>query len=169
VIAGEDDGLTRLRGGQESDRLVGTLVHRMLQREGLAGEATDAWIAQRVASLIRVDESITVADRETIVTRAAAAYRAFSAHADLRSLYGSGDVFHEVPFSLAMEERVVRGTIDCLVHVEGGPVTVIEFKTGRPRPEHQAQADLYRQAAQILFPGTEVVTRLVYSGEVTLS
>jgi hypothetical protein len=170
AIGGEDRELAALHGGQESDRLVGTLVHRMLQREGLAGDATDEWIARRVASLVRVDESINVVDRGALIARAASSYRAFSTHADLRAIYQSGDAFHEVPFSLAVDGRVVRGTIDCLVRRgEGGPVTVIEFKTGRPRPEHQAQADLYRLAAQTIFPGAEVVTRLVYSGDVTLS
>ena len=131
---------------------------------------TDEWIALRITSLIRMDESIDVADRDVLVDRAAAAYRAFSAHRGLRAIYLSGDAFHEVPFSLAVDGRVVRGTIDCLVRrPEGGAVTVLEFKTGRPRPDHRAQVDVYRLAAQALFPGTNVVARLVYSGEEALS
>jgi len=171
AIGGDDQGGMTLHGGQESDRLVGTLVHRMLQREGLAGDVTDEWIAHAARSLIRVDESIDVADRDVLIDRAASSYRAFSAHQELRAIYLSGDTFHEVPFSLAVDGRVVRGTIDCLVvrRGVGGPVTVLEFKTGRPRPEHQAQANLYRLAVQALFPGTDVVTRLVYSGDGTPS
>jgi hypothetical protein len=45
-------------------------------------------------------------------------------------------------------------------------VTVLEFKTGRPRPEHQAQAELYRRAAAALFPEAAVDARVVYGGEV---
>jgi hypothetical protein len=45
-------------------------------------------------------------------------------------------------------------------------VTVLEFKTGRRRLEHAAQADLYRSAAQSLFPGRRVVTQLLYAGDV---
>ena len=151
--------------GEDSDRLVGSLVHRLLQREGLAGPVSDEWVAERLASLVRVEESIAIADREALIRRAAAAYRAFSSHQGLRVLYQSGAAFHEVPFSLRVGGGVVRGTIDCLVRGVDGTVTVVEFKTGRRRPEHQAQADLYRQAAHALFPDSRVVTQLLYASE----
>jgi hypothetical protein len=44
-------------------------------------------------------------------------------------------------------------------------VTVLEFKTGRPHPEHQAQAEVYRAAAQALFPAVLVESRLVYTSD----
>jgi len=47
-------------------------------------------------------------------------------------------------------------------------VTVLEFKTGRPHSEHERQANLYRRAAEALFPGAEVETRLVYVAEASL-
>jgi hypothetical protein len=56
----------------------------------------------------------------------------------------------------------LRGSIDCLVRDAAGLITVLEFKTGRPRPEHAAQVELYRQAAAQMFPGTHVATRVVY-------
>jgi ATP-dependent helicase/nuclease subunit A len=148
----------------ESDRLVGSLVHRLLQREGLACEVSDGWIAERLRSLIRVEESIAIADRDALIRRAAAAYRAFSTHQGLSALYLSGIAYHEVPFSLAVDNHIVRGTIDCLVRSDSD-VTVLEFKTGRRRPEHEAQTDLYRQAALALFPGSRVVTQLVYAAD----
>jgi ATP-dependent exoDNAse (exonuclease V) beta subunit len=160
---GADAGTPR-DDGEESDRLVGSLVHRLLQREGLAGPVDDERIGERLTSLVRVDEWIAVTGREALIGRAAAAYRAFSTHRDLRALYESGTAFHEVPFSLAAGDRVVRGTIDCLVS-GSGVVTVLEFKTGRRRPEHQRQADLYRQAALTLFPDRRVVTQLLYASE----
>jgi ATP-dependent exoDNAse (exonuclease V) beta subunit len=159
------DGVMPRYDGEESDRLVGSLVHRLLQREGLAGPVEDEQIAERLTSLVRVDEWIAVTGREALISRAAAAYRAFSTHRDLRSLYESGTAFHEVPFSLAAGDRIVRGTIDCLVSGSDGVVTVLEFKTGRRRPEHQRQADLYRQAATTLFPDRRVVTQLLYASE----
>jgi len=63
---------------------------------------------------------------------------------------------------MRLEEKVVRGTIDCLI-AAADRVTVLEFKTGKPRPQHQAQADVYRAAAQAIFPGFTVESRLVYT------
>ncbi len=155
--------------GAESDRLVGSLVHRLLQREGLAADVSDEWIHDRLASLIRVEESIGIADRDTLMRRAAAAYRAFAGHQELRAVYLSGTAFHEVPFSLAVDDRIVRGTIDCLVRKADGEIAVLEFKTGRRRPEHEAQTALYQQAARSLFPGSRVVTQLLYAADAARS
>ena len=41
-------------------------------------------------------------------------------------------------------------------------LTVLEFKTGKHQPDHQAQVDLYRRAATALFPDFVVSARLVY-------
>jgi DNA helicase-2/ATP-dependent DNA helicase PcrA len=134
-----------------------------LQREGLAGPVSDEWIAERLEPLVRIEESIAIADRDALLGRAAAAYRAFSTNQEWRALYLSGEAFHEVPFSLRVGDRIVRGTIDCLVQAPDGGITVLEFKTGRPRSEHQVQTNLYRQAAQALFPNRRVVTQLLYA------
>jgi ATP-dependent helicase/nuclease subunit A len=166
IPGGEDERVTWAEG-EDSDRLVGSLVHRLLQREGLSGPVSDEWVAERLASLVRVEESIAIADREALIRRAAGAYRAFSSHQGLRVLYQSGAAFHEVPFSLRVGERIVRGTIDCLVRGADGSVTVVEFKTGRRRPEHHAQTDLYRLAVEALFPERRVVTQRLYASEMT--
>ena len=161
---------TRLRDDtQESDRLVGSLVHRLLQREGLAVDVSDDWVSERLGSLVRVEESIAVADRDAVIRRATSAYRAFTTHQELRALYLSGTAFHEVPFSLSVNDRIVRGTIDCLVEKPDGEVAVLEFKTGRRRPEHEAQTALYQQAAAALFPGRRVVTQLLYAADAGVS
>ena len=78
---------------------------------------------------------------------------------------GSGECLHEVPFSLALPERreVVRGSIDCLVVRADGSVSVVEFKTGRRRDEHEAQLEWYVRAAQAMFPDALVDGRLVYA------
>jgi ATP-dependent exoDNAse (exonuclease V) beta subunit len=166
----EVDLQTRLpdetRLADESDRLVGSLVHRLLQREGLAADVSDAWIAERLGSLVRVEESIAIVDRQAVMRRAAAAYRAFTTHRELRALYLSGTAYHEVPFSLSIDDRIVRGTIDCLVRTPDGEIAVLEFKTGRRRAEHDAQTAVYQQAAVALFPGSRVVTQLLYAADV---
>jgi RecB family exonuclease len=84
-------------------------------------------------------------------------------------LYLSGTAFHEVPFSLSIDDRIVRGTIDCLVQKADGDIAVLEFKTGRRRPEHEAQTALYEQAAASLFPGRRVVTQLLYAADAGIS
>jgi ATP-dependent exoDNAse (exonuclease V) beta subunit len=81
----------------------------------------------------------------------------------VRSLYASGDTLHEVPFTMLAEGTWLRGTIDCLVRHGQHHLTVLEFKTGRPRPEHEAQVDLYRRAAAQMFPGCVIDARLVYA------
>jgi hypothetical protein len=58
---------------------------------------------------------------------------------------------------------VVRGVIDALVVGPAG-VTVIEIKTGAPADWHQAQLDLYVDAARALFPGEPVEGLIVHAG-----
>ena len=65
---------------------------------------------------------------------------------------------------MVADGRIVRGTIDCLI-ASNDQVTVLEFKTGTPRPEHKVQAEVYRAAAQALFPVAGVETRLVYTSD----
>ena len=150
--------------GSRSTRMVGTLVHRLLQREGLRTEANHEWAVARIATLLRADEASAVDDRALLCTRAAVAYRAFVTNADVRAIYRSGEPLHEVPFSVAVDGHIVHGAIDCLVRGER-TVTVLEFKTGRPGPEHELQAELYRRAAAALFPDATVDARLVYGAE----
>jgi ATP-dependent helicase/nuclease subunit A len=91
-------------------------------------------------------------------------FQQVSSRAEIRDLYRSGRAYHEVPFTMAVAGRIVRGTIDCLI-TSNEKVTVLEFKTGRPHPEHQEQAEVYRAAAQALFPAVRVESRLVYTSD----
>ena len=65
---------------------------------------------------------------------------------------------------MRLGESVWRGTIDCLVQTSPTTITVLEFKTGRRRAEHDVQLRLYRDAAARLFPGMTIDTQLVYPG-----
>ena len=58
---------------------------------------------------------------------------------------------------------VLRGTIDAVVLADDATATVVEFKTGGRRPEHQMQLDLYIDAARAVFPDRQVNGRLIYA------
>jgi ATP-dependent helicase/nuclease subunit A len=150
----------------DSERLVGTLVHRLIERAGLTGAIDDRQVNDTVDDLIRLDAPGAAAiDRHEVAARAAAAYRSIREHPALPDLSDACSILYEVPFTLGLDGALVRGTIDCLVTRPHGPVTVLEFKTGAPRPEDATQAALYRKAAEALFPGTEVDVRVLYAAE----
>ena len=161
-VAG-DAGVDLAAGaGHESERLLGTVVHRLLQALGTtAGESSD--VPALALQLLRPDEIPSLADRDAFAARAAGTYRALCAHPEVRSLYSAAEILHEVPFAFRHEGAVIRGTIDCLVRVGPGEVAVLEFKTGRPRPEHTGQVSLYATVAAQLFPGAAVTPKLIYT------
>ena len=147
----------------DSGRLLGLIVHRLLQRYGFdAGPEVDADTA---LSMLRPDEVTSAVSRSPLELAAAAgkAYRAITGQDDIRALYTSGERLDEVPFTMRVAGVAVRGTIDCLVRAGSDRLLVLEFKTGSPRPAHRVQLDLYRRAAERLFPGMAVDARLVYA------
>jgi len=146
-----------------SDRLVGTLVHRLLQRIGFGEVATPDAIRAHASRLVRHDEIDDSDDVDTIVDAAVAAYAAICVREDVRALYAAGRTLHEVPFTMTVDGRVLRGTVDCVVETAPGRFTLFEFKTGRARPEHRAQLDLYVQAMRQVFPEALIDARLVYA------
>jgi ATP-dependent helicase/nuclease subunit A len=148
--------------GTESERLLGTVVHRLLQALGTTAGATDD-LPSVAEQLLRPEETAGLADLRDLSTRAAAAYRALCNHPDVRRLYTATNVLHEVPFTMRHDGSLVRGTIDCLVRVGDNEVAVLEFKTGRPRPEHAGQVALYASVAAELFPGARVTQKLIYA------
>ena len=151
----------------ESDRVVGTLVHRMLERFGFDGDAKPL-TRQSVLALFHARSANHAEAAEgsaaDVCERALAAYRAICCRPEIRSVYMSGERWHEVPFTMRLGESVWRGTIDCLVQTSPTIITVLEFKTGRRRKEHDVQLQLYREAASRLFPGMTIETQLVYPG-----
>ena len=150
----------------DSERMVGSLVHRLVHRFGL-NPAVEIDVRSALAMLRAEEMSALVSARTAsdLAVDAIDAYRAICRRAEIRALYEGGDVWHEVPFTMEREGGRVRGTIDCLIRGVDGQMTVLEFKTGRPRDVHRAQLDLYRQAVERLFPDARVEARLIYAAE----
>jgi ATP-dependent exoDNAse (exonuclease V) beta subunit len=145
-------------------RLVGTIVHRLLQRRVDPGRAlADLQAAARAtvsfAELADVDDPLAVAEA------AVALFRALADRPDVRALLDTGLCHYEVPFSYRPPDRpdvLIRGAVDCLVERPDGRLVVLEFKTGEPRPEHQAQANLYVEALGQALGSTAISAQIVY-------
>jgi len=146
------------RGGRDSHRVLGTLVHRLVRRFGV-DETAD--VDGAVLHLLHANEAVDIEDRTTLCRDAATAYRAICSRPDLRELYRAGDALHEVPFTMAIDGHIVRGTVDCIIATEQS-ITVLDFKTGRARPEHARQVELYGKAVQAMHPGVRVDARVIY-------
>jgi ATP-dependent helicase/nuclease subunit A len=159
-----DASLQRREDGDRSGRWIGILVHRLLQREEFISEPSDDKLRQMALAMLDAAVLAELDDPASVVDGAVSGFRRISSRADVRYLYQSGRPYHEVPFTMVVDGRIVRGTIDCLI-ASNDQVTVLEFKTGTPRPEHKAQAEVYRAAAQALFPAAGVETRLVYTSD----
>ncbi len=165
-VTGADPGrqFVTMSPGTSSDRLLGILVHRLLQRADFAADLGDDQLHQSTAAILGTALPVELAARESLIQEVMAGFRQIVSRGDVRELYLSGRPFHEVPFTMQTDGRIVRGSIDCLI-AAADRVTVLEFKTGRPRPEHQAQIEVYRAAARALFPNLPVESRLVYMSD----
>ena len=139
----------------DAERVLGTLVHRLLQ----SNPTKDVPRAAR--ALLRDEDMLSFDDAAAAIDTAVKTFRALSAREDVTALLASGERLYEVPFSLTRNGSTLRGAIDCLV-IRDDDVTVVEFKTGRKRAEHQEQLDVYVDAARELFPGARVSGRLIY-------
>ena len=139
-------------------------MHRLLQRADLVANVSDEHLRHTAAAILRATPAAELEDIEGLIDDVVRKFRRVSLQDDVRELYRSGRPHHEVPFSMQIGGKIVRGTIDCLI-ASADRVTVLEFKTGRARREHEAQVEVYRTAAQALFPGLQVESRLVYTSD----
>jgi ATP-dependent helicase/nuclease subunit A len=162
VVAGSTGPATVDDNAGTSNLLVGLLVHRLLQRFGMTQPLSVEDLSSTIAALLRRDEREAVLDAE-LTDAVIARFGALRNHATVRGLFETGDVYHEVPFTLHEEGRIVRGTIDCLVRERDGSVRILEFKTGRRRDEDARQAEIYRRAAAAVFPGSPVAVDVLYA------
>jgi hypothetical protein len=160
-----------------SSRLVGTIVHRLFQSFPSGGETLDE-IAERVSGLLRVDERVDVGDLAVVAREAAALYLRLRGRAEVQAVLSAGQAYYEVPFSLVLpgparepageltvepSGNTVRGVIDCLVVPEAGSPIVLEFKTGRPKPEHAVQVERYVEAVRAIFGIDQVEKKILYA------
>ena len=149
------------------EALAGTLVHRLFQYAiRVNDDASLDEVAERAQTLLRPEERAVVEDPVALCRQAASGWHALRRRPDVTELFEAAQCRYEVPFSVRLPgdpERILRGSIDCLVRRSDGTFAVVEIKTGRPRPEHAAQLDVYVQAARELCgqPGVDGV--LVYS------
>jgi ATP-dependent exoDNAse (exonuclease V) beta subunit len=109
---------------------------------------------------------VDVSDADAVLLEAFERYRTLHQRPDVTDLLASGECFYEVPFSYAPPDQAgtcIRGAIDCLVVTPDGTATILEFKTGGARPEHQEQARLYREALESTGAFERVEVRLCYA------
>jgi ATP-dependent helicase/nuclease subunit A len=147
-----------------TDRLIGTAVHRLFQRR-TASQLSHSDVMKLVPRVLRPEELVDAGDVEALSSRAAGLFCRLRERADVRELVESGTCQYEVPFSFCPADRpddVVRGRIDCLVTRPDGNLTVLEFKTGQRRPEHEDQVAIYRAALSALVPDRQVEVCIVY-------
>ena len=151
-------------------QLVGTIVHRLLQRFR-GRQVDDGVLTTYTRSLLRRELPFESDTAASLALRAVELYRDLGGQPDVVALRGQECLF-EVPFSVydpgatdtvpVGGNQVLTGAIDCLVKVGDGRVRVLEFKTGPPRPEHTWQLEQYVAAARAMFPGMGVEGRLIY-------
>jgi len=145
-------------------RLVGTIVHRLFRRS-FGGPLTIAAAAAVVPQLVGWEELVDVVDVGELARQAAEVVIAIRSQPEVAALLASGASFHEVPFShrsSARPDERMRGAIDCLVLSDDGRATILEFKTGRPRPDHGRQAAIYADAARNALPDCTVDVKIIY-------
>ena len=156
--------------GEVRQRAVGRVVHRLIHLFRGRPVATEE-LEQRARSVLGMARFREVGTGVEEVRAAVTLYSRFVLHDDVVQLADQQCLF-EVQFSYidpnSTQQRpgsastVWRGTIDCLVRCPDGAMRVLEFKTGRPRPEHRRQLDLYVAAVRVMFPKTRVAGRLIY-------
>jgi ATP-dependent helicase/nuclease subunit A len=159
----EGSGIVDAMGG-ESSRITGTLVHRLFEHVEQARDEDDEMLDRRLRLLLRPSERAGVSDERAVIEAARRCFRAMLARPSIVSLMSRAERWHEVPFSLMVDDVLVEGTIDGLVRDDRGLV-VVELKTGRPSPLHRAQLSTYLRAARSLASGTVVRGVLVYPDE----
>ncbi|MBW8714041.1 MAG: PD-(D/E)XK nuclease family protein, partial [Acidobacteria bacterium] len=178
VALDADDLQPESIGIDSDDAFVGTLMHRLLQFGGsLSADAPTDELVAFTSTLVTSADRASVADFDAVQRRAVAVWRSIVCQPDVARLLERGERFYEVPFSIVLPVngddsepvtrdqrpgRVLRGTIDCLIRQADGSLTVLEFKSGRPRQSHQEQLDIYVRAARSVFPDVPVTGRLIY-------
>jgi ATP-dependent helicase/nuclease subunit A len=147
-----------------SSRVVGTLVHRLLQRR-VDPELGVAVISRLALRLAGEAEFVDLHDPSATAREAAELFLALRRNRELEQALADGVAHYEVPFSWFPSDeptRLVRGVVDCLVERTDGSMTILEFKTGEPRPEHAEQARQYARAVGAALGRPNVDIKILY-------
>jgi len=162
AVAPDDIG-AGLPAGSRSDRLTGTLVHRLFQRR-VAPDTPQTDIAELAWRMVAPEEGAEVDDVRAVAGRAAGVFLEFRRRPDIAVLLDAGLADYEVPISLRPPGGTgfVQRAMDCVVTSPGGGLTILEFKTGAKRPEHQQQAAQYAAALSAACPGRTVDVKILY-------
>jgi ATP-dependent helicase/nuclease subunit A len=162
LIADGEDEISARDGVSLSDRLLGIVVHRMFEHADSFAAADPQQAAALCRRLLRDAELFGLEDPEAFAADAARIWVRAHARDDVREALSGQARFYEVPFSLRDASGIVRGTIDCLVQKQKDDgVVVLELKTGRARPVHRRQLDLYVRAARQLHGNSVPVSGLL--------
>jgi ATP-dependent helicase/nuclease subunit A len=141
----------------------GRLIHRLLETLPELPAEARAEAAQRFLAMAAGD--LDEAERAAL----AAETLAVLDHPDFAPLWGASSLA-EVSVVGRIGAKAIAGRIDRLV-VEGGRVTILDYKTNRPppaRPEEVAKIYLdqmagYRQALAEVYPGAEIRCVLLWT------
>ena len=149
--------------------IIGLLLRQLLQRHVVQLLEPSAAYREALAfcQFLKLPSNDTP---KNAADAAVALYTRITECSDLAALAVDECLF-EVPFSFHSPtsrltdkpHEIIRGTIYCLARSSTGEVAVVDFKTGRPKPEHRYQLDLYIAAARAMFPQVNVQGRLIYT------
>ncbi len=146
------------------ERVIGTIVHRLFQLR-LSPELDKPAVARRAAGLLAEADVIDISDPAVVAEESAALFIRLREKPELEAALAGGDAHYEVPFSWAPTDepdRLVRGVVDCLIRRRDGGLTILEFKTGEPRVEHEQQARQYAAAVRAALGADRVDVKILY-------
>ena len=139
---------------------VGTLVHRLLERDAVRGRTLEDALA--LARALDAVSGSVVGDPDRVVEAATSLVHRLLADPELGARLSLEPRWHEVPVVLRDATRILRGAADLVVQQAPGRFEVLEFKTGRAHPSHERQLQLYVEAISSVTAGSAVTGRLIY-------
>ncbi len=124
--------------------------------------------------------------RASIEAQAVELFSKMRSHREVAAVLVDSECLFEVPISFRLDTPLaasllpdwsirpegpnpplLRGRLDCLALRRDGSVTVLDFKTGAPKPADRVQIRVYLAAVRALYPGRNVSGFLVYPDAAT--
>lgn len=138
-------------------RRLGTEIHRLIEERtrGISPYADES----------ELDEPGEVTGPNFMATTLAHWERSGYAERELARL-PSGEPMIELPFTLRLDDRIIRGRIDAVYTTDDGGLEIVDFKTGRRfEPEESDQLGLYARALKangLIAEGTPVTLTYLF-------